>query len=115
MFQTVQNLFPDEWSGTIELLFAPIAWLPTWHITMVNFAWYGTTVTEVLLKRVLVLLPMLLLIASMWCTMVSLYTLPFRSARGGFLTAMITAWWDVGRTVWFFWAGMVRIAVVLVG
>jgi hypothetical protein len=115
MFQTAQNLIPDEWSGTLDLLSAPISWLPAWHIAMVNFAWYGTSVPEILLKRVLLLLPMLLLIAAMWCTMVSLYTLPFRSARSGFLTAMLTAWWDAGRTIWFFWAGMVRLGVVLVG
>ncbi len=115
MFQTAQNLIPDEWSGTFELLSTPISWLPAWHIAMVNFAWYGTSVTEILLKRVLVLLPMLLLIAAMWCTMVSLYTLPFRSARGRFLTAMLTGWWDAGRTIWFFWAGMVRLGMVLVG
>jgi hypothetical protein len=82
---------------------------------MINFAWYGTSLPEVLLKRVLVLLPMLLLIAAIWSTMVSLYTLPFRSARGGFLTSMLAAWWDAGRTIWFFWAGMIRIGVVLVG
>ncbi len=115
MFQTAQNLIPQEWSGTFEVLSAPISWLPAWHIAMVNFAWYGTSFTESLLKRVLVLLPMLLLIAAMWCTMLSLYTLPFRSARGRFLTAMLAGWWDAGRAIWFFWAGMVRLGVVLLG
>ncbi len=115
MFQTTQNLIPQEWSGTFEVLSAPISWLPAWHTALINLAWYGTSLPEILLKRVLVLLPMLLLIAAMWCTMLSLYTLPFRSARGGFLTAMLTSWWDAGRTIWFFWAGMVRVGMVLVG
>jgi hypothetical protein len=115
MLQAPQNLVPQEWSGTFELLATPIAWIPAWHTAMVNLAWYGGSSAEVLLKRVLLLLPMLLLIAAIWSTMVSLYTLPFRSARGGFITAMLTAWWDAGRTIWFFWAGMVRIGVVLVG
>ena len=115
MFLTTQNVIPQEWSGTFEVLSAPISWLPAWHIAMVNFAWYGTSFTEILLKRVLVLLPMLLLIAAVWCTMVSLYTLPFRSARGRFLTAMLAGWWDAGRAIWFFWAGMVRLGVVLLG
>ncbi len=115
MLQQAQNLIPDEWSGTFELLSAPIAWIPAWHTAMINFAWYGSSPTEILVKRVLVLLPMLLLIAAMWSTMVSLYTLPFRSARGSFLTSMLSAWWDAGRTIWFFWAGMVRVGVVLLG
>ncbi len=115
MSSTVQNLIPREWSGAFEFLSTPIAWLPDWHAAMLNFAWYGVSPTEILLKRVLILLPMLLLISAAWCTMVSVYTLPFRSARGVFLTAMLSAWWDAGRTVWFFWAGMVRLGVVLVG
>jgi hypothetical protein len=115
MLQATQSLVPQEWSGTFELLATPISWIPAWHTAMINFAWYGTSLPEVLLKRVLVLLPMLLLIAAIWSTMVSLYTLPFRSARGGFLTSMLAAWWDAGRTIWFFWAGMIRIGVVLVG
>ncbi len=115
MLQATQNLVPDEWSGAAELLSTPISWIPAWHTAMINFAWYGGSGWEIVLKRALVMMPMLLIIAAIWCTMVSLYTLPFRSARGGFLTAMLTAWWDAGRTIWFFWAGMVRVGVVLVG
>ncbi len=115
MLQATQNLVPDEWSGAFELLSTPISWIPAWHTAMINFAWYGGSAMEIVLKRTLVMLPMLLIIAAIWSTMVSLYTLPFRSARGGFLTAMLTAWWDAGRTIWFFWAGMVRVGVVLVG
>ena len=115
MLQATQNLVPDGWSGTVELLSTPISWIPAWHTAMINFAWYGGSAMEIVLKRVLVMLPMLLIIAAIWSTMVSLYTLPFRSGRGGFLTAMLTAWWDAGRTIWFFWAGMVRVGVVLVG
>ena len=115
MLQQAQNLIPEEWSGAVELLSAPVSWIPAWQSAMLNFAWYGSSPTEIIIKRVLVMLPMLLLIAAMWCTMVSLYTLPFRSARGSFLTSMLSAWWDAGRTIWFFWAGMVRVGVVLVG
>ena len=63
----------------------------------------------------LLLLPVGLLVAGVWCTMASLYTLPFRSGRGGFLTALLMSWWDAGRSVWFFWAGTLRVTVVLIG
>ncbi len=62
-----------------------------------------------------ILLPAALLVASLWCTMASLYTLPFRSGRGGFLAALLMSWWDAGRMIWFYWAGLVRFAVVLLG
>jgi hypothetical protein len=47
--------------------------------------------------------------------MISLYTLPFRSGRGHFLTALLMSWWDVGRMAWFYWAGMGRFLFVLAG
>jgi hypothetical protein len=60
-------------------------------------------------------MPVLLLIAGMWSTMVSLYTLPFRSGRGGFVTSMLMAWWDAGRCIWLYWTGIARLAVALFG
>ncbi len=115
MVESMQNLVPAQWSGTVQLLATPVAWIPAWQSAMINFAWFGTSGLEVLFKRVLLMLPMLLLVAAMWCTMVSLYTLPFRSGRGGFVTALLMSWWDAGRTIWFFWAGLVRVSVVLAG
>src|SRR5919112_2123088 len=47
--------------------------------------------------------------------MLSLYTLPFRSGRGGFITSLLMAWWDAGRCIWLFWTGMIRVGVALVG
>jgi hypothetical protein len=115
MLGPTQSFVPSEWQSTIDLLSAPLAWIPAWHTQMVNFVWYGDTFSEMLFKRVLILLPMLLLLAAVWSTMVSLYTIPFRSKRGGFLTAILLGWWDVGRTIWLYWAGLVRFVLVLVG
>lgn len=114
MFQ-VQSLVPAEWQQSYELISAPLAWIPAWQTAMINFAWFGGSGIEIALKRVVIMLPMLLLLAAMWTTMVSLYTLPFRSGRLGFVTTLLTAWWDAGRTIWFYWAGMIRLAVVVVG
>lgn len=113
--QSLQAFVPNEWQGTFDLLAAPVAWIPAWHLAMINFVWYGDTTLEIVVKRVVVLLPMLLVIAGVWVTMTSLYTIPFRSNRGRFATALLTSWWDAGRTTWFYWAGLVRLAVVLVG
>jgi hypothetical protein len=66
-------------------------------------------------KRVAILLPMFLLIVAVWTTMTSLYTLPFRARRSRFLTTLSITWWDTLRSVWLFWAGMVRLGFVIVG
>jgi len=51
----------------------------------------------------------------MWSTMLSIYTLPFRSGRGAFVTALLMAWWDAGRCIWLYWTGAARLMMALVG
>jgi hypothetical protein len=111
----LQDFLPAEWRGPLAVLATPLAWVPKWHAVMVNIAWYGDSTVETILKRVFLLLPVLLLVVAVWSTMASLYTLPFRSRRGHFLIALLMSWWDVGRSIWFYWAGMVRLAVVTLG
>jgi hypothetical protein len=115
MTNPIQELVPVEWRGTFNLLATPLSWIPNWQSALLELAWYGDTPLEVALKRVIILLPCLVFIAGMWSTMTALYTLPFRSGRGGFITALLMSWWDAGRMVWFYWAGMVRVLVALVG
>lgn len=115
MMDSVQQFVPAEWRGAVTVLATPLAWLPEFHSRLVNLAWYGDTALAVIFRRGLVLMPILLGLTGLWCTMLALYTLPFRSRRAGFMTALVMAWWDVGRSVWFFWAGAVRLAVLAVG
>jgi hypothetical protein len=60
-------------------------------------------------------LPATLVVVGTWVTMASLYTLPFRAQRGRFLTTVVMTWWDAARSVWLFWAGVVRLVVVVIG
>ncbi|MDH5643415.1 MAG: hypothetical protein OEY63_04360 [Gemmatimonadota bacterium] len=115
MTSLMQSLIPQEYSGVVELLSMPLAWIPTWHSIVLNFAWYGSSTGEVIFKRVFILMPVLMLVAAVWSTMLSLYTLPFRSGRGAFLTTMMAAWWDAGRTIWFYFAGLIRVVIVAIG
>lgn len=115
MFEMIQSFLPSEWHRTVEFLGAPIWWIPNWQAGIVNFGWFGDTGWETTLKRVFLLMPSLLLIVAVWTTMVSLYTIPFRTGRGKFLTTIALGWWDTGRGVWFYWAGIARFAFVLVG
>jgi hypothetical protein len=111
----IQTFVPDEWRGAVTALTAPVSWIPDWHAAMINFVWYGDSGPETIFKRVVILLPMLLLVTGIWVTMVALYTIPFRSNRSKFATAILMSWWDAGRTAWFYWAGLIQLALVLVG
>jgi hypothetical protein len=114
MFDSIAQLFPAQWQGGILLLLAPLRLLAEWQPTII-MAVIGGHPAARLFMWVALLVPVLLLAAGMWCTALSLYTIPFRSGRGTFLTALLMQWWDAGRVIWLFWTGMLRVGVALVG
>ncbi len=115
MFDALIELLPTEWRAAATALTAPLRWIPEWQSFLLGSITSGSSVIGVAIASVALLAPAMLLVAGTWCTMLSLYTLPFRSGRGGFITSLLMAWWDAGRCIWLFWTGMIRVAVALVG
>jgi hypothetical protein len=115
MFESFAQLFPAQWQSAILALTAPMRWLAEWQSALLRLPWAANTSTGAVLAWAALLIPALLLAAATWCTVASLYTLPFRSGRGAFLTALLMAWWDAGRCIWLFWVGMLRVGIALVG
>jgi hypothetical protein len=115
MFESFAALFPAEWRGTITLLAAPLRWIPEWQAMVLRSAWLSYSPAATVTAAVVLLLPVLLLIVGMWCTMLSLYTLPFRSARAQFIPTLMLTWWDALHAVWLFWVGMFRFVGVALG
>ncbi|TMG80033.1 MAG: hypothetical protein E6H78_19255 [Betaproteobacteria bacterium] len=114
MFESLVALFPAEWRGTITVLAAPLRWIPEWQGMMLS--WFaGQHPLVMILAGAGLVMPAFLLVAGTWSTMVSLYTLPFRSGRGSFVTSLLMAWWDAGRCIWLYWSGMARLAMAVVG
>ena len=114
MFDSFAQLFPAQWQGAVLLLTAPFSWFATWQPTILSSLINGHPASR-LFTWVVLLVPVLVLMAGAWCTAASLYTLPFRSGRGHFLSALLMTWWDAGRCIWLFWAGMLRVGVALIG
>lgn len=115
MLASLQQSLPTQWQDTFHFLASGFTWILEFESAALGFALTGPNAWVIALKSALTLLPCALLVAALWCTMGSLYTLPFRSGRGGFLTALLMSWWDAGRMTWFYWAGLVRLAMVVVG
>jgi hypothetical protein len=114
MLASLQQGLPNQ--ETLRAVLSPFAWILDWQRYVLGFAVTGDSVGLIALKVVLILLPTALLVAAMWCTMAALYSLPFRLARtSSLLTALLMSWWDAGRMVWFYWAGLVRFIFVLLG
>ncbi|HWZ29093.1 MAG TPA: hypothetical protein VNX15_11050 [Gemmatimonadales bacterium] len=115
MLASFQQSLPEQWRETLQFVASGFTWIIDWQRVVLGFAVTGDSVGIAVLKAIVMLLPAALLVAAVWCTMASLYTLPFRSGRGGFLTALLLSWWDAGRMIWFYWAGLLRFLVVLLG
>ena len=99
----------------IYILALPVSWIPEVQASILNYLWDFSTPLGASVKSVVFLLPALHLIIAMWATMLAIYTIPFRSGRGQFIVAIITSWWDTGRTVALYWLGFIRALFLTLG
>jgi hypothetical protein len=110
----------QQWSFILSQLFdwvmTGLAWIVPFQSRVFGFVLQGDNFWSLAGTAVLLLLPAGVFIAAIWGTMVSLYTIPFRLGRSvTLLQSVALAWWDALRMAWFYWAGLVRFLIVLVG
>ena len=110
----------QQWSFILSQLFAwvmaGLAWIVPFQSRIFGFVLQGESFWSLAGLSVLLLLPAAVFVAAIWGTMVSLYTIPFRLGRSvTLLQSVALAWWDALRMVWFYWAGLVKFLIVLVG
>ncbi|HEY8470358.1 MAG TPA: hypothetical protein VIL18_11980 [Longimicrobiales bacterium] len=116
MFDSILEQLAPEWREIVLILASLVSWIPEWQARILGPIWQGLGgFWASLAGWLFLLLPAALLVAAMWTTMLSTYTLPFRSGRIAYLRALAFGWWDAGRAVWIYWVGFVRLGVVLVG
>ena len=106
---------PERWQEVIDLVLAPIAWIPRMQEALIAFFASPAARWTMALKYIFLLIPALLAVAAVWITMLSIYTLPFRASRIRYVSMMLLAWWDAARAVWLYWVGVGRVAAVAVG
>lgn len=102
-------------SGLLERLLIPITWLLGVQRSMLEFFLYSSSGWATAGKIVFLMFPAMLVLAGLWCTQLSLYTLPFRSGRIRFLQMMLLGWWDAARSAWHYWVGLFRLVLVAFG
>jgi hypothetical protein len=106
---------PERWQEVIDLVLAPIAWIPRMQEALIAFFMSPAARWTMVLKYIFLLIPALLAVAAVWITMLSIYTLPFRASRVRYVSMMLLAWWDAARAVWLYWVGVGRVTAVAVG
>ncbi len=110
----------QQWTGllsqVVDWVWAGLSWIVDFQARVFGFVLRGDSFWSLGGSALLLLLPAAALIAGIWGTIVSLYTIPFRLGRAtSLLQGILMTWWDVIRMVWFYWAGLVRFLIVLVG
>jgi len=107
--------FPQQWQDIIALLLGPVGWIPRLQYVLMDFFLHSPSPWVAAAKYVLLLFPALLGLAALWCTQLSIYTVPFRNGRVHFVSALLLTWWDAARAVWLYWTGLIRFVGVALG
>jgi hypothetical protein len=113
--EQMANLSTDQWQEIFKILLVPIKWIIPLQKALIDFFVHSSSAWAAIGKYLFLFFPLLLLLGALWCTQLSLYTVPFRSKRINFITTLLLAWWDGARAVWLFWVGLFRLVIVVLG
>jgi hypothetical protein len=109
------SISSNQLQEILRILLMPIAWILPMQRAILDFFLHSSSPWLAAGKFIFLLFPLLLWLGIIWCTQLSLYTVPFRSKRINFITTLLLSWWDGARAVWLFWTGLFRLIVVLIG
>ncbi|MGQ0809975.1 MAG: hypothetical protein ACT4OO_01965 [Nitrospiraceae bacterium] len=112
---SMTNIVPEPWQSLFDFLTIPLSWIPTMQETLMSFVLSSATGWLAGLYYLVLLFPVLLWIGAVWCTHLTLYTLPFRSGRIELLKMLLLAWWDTAFAIWMYWVGLGRFLMVVAG
>ncbi len=115
MFEQIIEVVPEQWKGIVELLLAPISWIPKMQQVVLEFFLDSPSAWIAVGKILFLLFPAMLWIGAIWCTQLAIYTVPFRSKRVNFFSLILLSWWDAARAVWLYWVGLFRVVAVTAG
>src|SRR6266702_4347570 len=111
MRQPLGTAQTEQWSWILQTvwgwIWAGLSWILDWQALVFRSVLYGDSFWQIVGKFLLLFFPATVLVAGVWGTMVSLYTIPFRSGRGRFLAALLMSW--------FYWFCLARFLLVFVG
>ncbi|MBD3617053.1 MAG: hypothetical protein HUJ22_10830 [Gracilimonas sp.] len=103
-------------TGTIAKIVFSILLFPTFfQEEFLAFAWAASDpLWAMSLKRVFLLLPVLTFILGAWVTIPTVLSIIFRHNRKEYTLSLFTTWWDLGKSIAYFWAGLANFFFYLV-
>ena len=113
--QQISDVSTEQWQEILRILLIPLVWILPFQKSILNFFLHSSSAWAAIGKYLFLFFPVVLLLGAVWCTQLSIYTLPFRSKRVNFVSTLLLAWWDAARAVWLFWVGLFRLVIVVLG
>ncbi len=111
----ISTLVPAQTQDLFDFLAIPVSWIPGVQKMLIGLVLHHSSVGSTVAGYLLLLFPTLLAISGIWCTMLSVYTVPFRSGRVDLLKMLLLAWWDSALATWTYWVGLGRFVIVVLG
>lgn len=115
MNDQLSHMLPEPWQSLFHFLTIPLSWIPDMQQALIGFVLSSATGWLAGVYYLLLLFPVLLWIGAVWCTHLTVYTLPFRSGRIELLKMLLLAWWDTAFAIWMYWVGLARFVTVVFG
>lgn len=101
-----------ELGNILRSLFFPLLF----QNDFLHFAWGAYDPFWVMLmKRTLLLLPVLAILLGLWSTILCFLSVIIREQRREFVTTIFITWWDLGRSILTFWGGIFKFFFTLIG
>ena len=99
------------WKVILSILFFPLLFQ---HDFLIFALGADDLFWVALLKRLFLLLPVLSSILACWVTIPCVLSVVFRAQRTEFVITLFLTWFDLGKTIFSFWGGMVKFLFVFV-
>ena len=98
------------WKAILSVLFFPLLF----QSSFVNFAWGADDQFLLMVgKRLFMLLPVFAIILGCWVSIACVLTVLIRQNRREFITGLLITWWDLGKSIVYFWGGIVKFLFLL--
>lgn len=99
----------NEPNGIIKVALSVLFFPLFFQNAFLMFAWGADDQFWIsIAKRLFLLLPVLAVILGCWLTIACLLTVVIRQQRISFLTSLLVTWWDLGKSIAYFWGGIIR-------
>ena len=107
----------DKWDGPWGIAASLLLFPMFFQGAVIGWCWGSGDESMLIVsaKRIFLLLPACGVIAGCWISIPCLFSVIVRQNRNKFLNSLLVTWWDLGRAIFAYWGGFLRLVMFLLG